>query len=50
MTNANPDGDITNSTLEMTAEVLGWLVLEAIVPTRHEYVYVCSDNSVTIAW
>ena len=29
----NPTGDITNSDLEMAAEVLGWLVLEAVVKT-----------------
>ena len=50
VTGANPKGDITNSDLEMAAEVLGWLVLEAIVPTRHEHVGVCSDNSATVAW
>ena len=31
VTFANPSGDITNSDLEMAAEVLGWLVLEAVV-------------------
>ncbi|KAL7555176.1 hypothetical protein ACHAWF_018791 [Thalassiosira exigua] len=34
----NPDGDITNSDLEMAAKVLGWLVLEANAPTRHAHV------------
>ena len=29
----NPTGDITISDLEMVAEVLGWLVLEAVVST-----------------
>ena len=46
----NPTGDITNSDLEMAAEVLGWLVLEAVVETRHTHVGVCSDNSATVAW
>ncbi|KAL7545534.1 hypothetical protein ACHAWF_008883 [Thalassiosira exigua] len=46
----NPEGDITNSDLEMVAEVLGWLVLEANAPTRHKHVGVCSDNSHTEAW
>ncbi len=46
----NPDRDITNSDLEMGAEVLGWLALEARVPTKHEHVGVCSDNSPTVAW
>ena len=45
VTDANRKGDLTNSDLEMAAEVLGWLVLEAIAPTRHTHVGVCSDNS-----
>ena len=45
-----PTGDITNSDLEMVAEVLGWLVLEAVISTRHTHVGVCSDNSATVAW
>ena len=45
----NPDGTITNSDLEMAAEVLGWLVLEAIVDTRWAHVGACSDNSATVA-
>ena len=31
MASAMPTGDITNSDLEMAAEVLGWLVLEAVI-------------------
>ena len=50
VTFANPDGDITNSDLEMAAELLGWIVLEASVDTRHAHVGVCSDNSATVAW
>ena len=50
VTDKNRDGDITNSDLEMAAEVLGWLVLEAVVDTRHAHVGVCSDNSATVAW
>ena len=46
----NPDGDITNSDLEMAAEILGWLVLEAVVETRRIHVGICSDNSATVAW
>jgi len=33
VTFANPNGDIKNSDLEMAAELLGLLVLEAVVPT-----------------
>ncbi len=50
VTNTNPDGDITNSDLKMEAEVLGWLVLEAVVPTWHAHVGACSENSPTVAW
>ena len=46
----NPNGKITNSDLEMAAELLGWLVLESLVPLRHEHVGLCSDNSATVAW
>ena len=45
----NPTGTITNSDLEMAAELLGWLVLEANVPLRHEHVGLCSDNSATVS-
>ena len=50
VTFANPKGKITNSDLEMAAELLGWLVLEANVPLRHKHVGMCSDNSTTVAW
>ena len=50
VTEDNPDGDITNSDLEMADEVLGFLVLKANVPLRWEHVGVCSDNSATVAW
>ena len=46
----NPGGKITNSDLEMAAELLGWLVLEANVPLRHEHVGLCSDNFATVSW
>ena len=46
----NPEGDITNSDLEMAAEVLGLLVLEANVCLRWIHVGCCSDNSATVAW
>ena len=46
----NPNGTTTNSDLEMAAELLGWLVLEANVPLRHEHVGLCSDNSATVSW
>ena len=46
----NPTRDITNSDLEMSAEVIGWLVLEAVVSTRYIHVGVCSKNSDTVTW
>ena len=46
----NPVGDITISDLEMAAEVLGFLVLEACTPLRWKHVGVCSDNTATVAW
>ncbi len=51
VTEDNPDGDLTNSDLEMCAELLGWLVLETCTTTlRWKHVGVWSDNSPTIAW
>ena len=50
VTLAKPTGDITNSDLEMAAEVLGWLVLEEVVPTRWIHAGVCSENSATVSW
>ncbi|KAL7525054.1 hypothetical protein ACHAWF_002174, partial [Thalassiosira exigua] len=51
VTEDNPEGDITNSDLEMAAEVLGWLVLEGCVPVlRWKHVGVWSDNTPTVAW
>ena len=46
----NPTGDITNSDLEMAAEVLSWLVLEACVPLKWEHAGVCSNIMSTISW
>ena len=46
----NPKGDITNSDLEMAAELLGWLVLEGVVCTRWTHAGCCSDNSATVSW
>ena len=46
----NRNGDITNSDLEMAAEVLGWLVLEAVVSLLWTHVGMWSDNSATVSW
>jgi hypothetical protein len=50
VTDRNPDGDITNSDLEMLGALLGWIVLEAITCVRMAHVGMCSDNSPTVAW
>jgi hypothetical protein len=50
MTWENPKGTVTNSDLEMAAELLGWLVLEGNVPLKHEHMGLCSDNSATVSW
>ena len=49
MTWENPKGTITNSDLEMAAELLGWLVLEGTVPLRHKHAGLCSDNPATVS-
>ena len=49
VTFANPTGDITKSDPEMSAEVLGWLVLEGILPNRWIHAGVCSNNSATVS-
>ena len=50
VTFANPTGNMTNSDLEMAAEVLGWLILEGVVPTRFIHAGVCSDKYATVSW
>ena len=50
VTFANPNGDITNSDLELVAELMGLLILEACVPLRWAHIGVCSDNTPTVAW
>ena len=48
---SNPNGDITNSDLEMAGVLLEWLALERIgVRLRHEHVGVYCDNTPTVAW
>jgi hypothetical protein len=49
---SNPDGDITNSDLEMAGVLLQWLVLEQIATTslEHKHIGIFSDNTPTVAW
>ena len=47
----NPQGDITNSDLEMAALLMHWLVLEQLAPSlKHEHVEAWSDNTPTVSW
>ena len=50
VTQNNPTGDITNSDLEMVAEVLGWLALKVMINMKWLHVGVCSNNLATVAW
>ena len=50
VTFANSTDDITNSDLKMAAEVLVWLVLGGVIPTRWIHAGVFSDNSATVSW
>ena len=50
VTERNPDGDITNSDLEMLDALLGWIVLEAIRCVRLTHVGVYRNNSPTVVW
>ena len=44
----NPTGNIKNYDLEMAAEVLSWLVLEALVSTQYIHVGLYSDSLSTV--
>ena len=46
-----PIGTQSGLDLEITALLLGWIVLEVTeVPLRHRYVHMSSDNTPTVAW
>ena len=47
----NRQGDITNSDLELAGILLGWIVLEAIMPQiKHYQTGMFCDNTPTVAW
>jgi hypothetical protein len=47
---SNPNGDITNSDLEMAAHLMQWLALELTHDVRHQHAAIASDNTATVAW
>ena len=50
-TSANPTGSITMNDLELAGVVLGWLVLEHLVPDlRFKHIGLNCDNSSAVSW
>ena len=50
-TNENPKGKITMNDLELAGVVLGWLVLEKLVPDlRFKHVGMNCDNTTAVSW
>ena len=50
-TSDNPEGKITMNDLELAGVVLGWLVLEKLVPNlRFKHVGMNCDNTTAVAW
>ena len=50
-TSENPKGSITMNDLELAGVILGWLVLEKLVPDlRFKHVGMNCDNSTAVAW
>jgi hypothetical protein len=47
---ANPTGDLTINDLEMAGLLLQYLVLEHLVPLKHEHVAAWCDNTSTVSW
>ena len=51
VSDANPDGSITNSDLEMAGLLLLWLVMEEVCPSLEgAHIALFSDNSPTVHW
>jgi hypothetical protein len=48
----NPNGDITNSDLEMAGVLFQWLILEQVAPIKleHANIGIFCDNTPTVAW
>jgi hypothetical protein len=47
---SNPNGDITNSDLEMAGLLTEYLVLEHLVPLQFAHTSAWCDNTPTISW
>ena len=47
---SNPQGDLTINDLEMAGLLLQHLVLEQLVPLKHEHVAAWCDNTSTVSW
>jgi hypothetical protein len=47
---SNPQGDLTINDLEMAGLLLQYLVLEQLVPLKHEHVAAWCDNTSTVSW
>ena len=50
VSDANPDGAITNSDLEMAGLLMLWLVMEEVCDVENAHVALFSDNSPTVHW
>ena len=47
----NPKGDITINDLELSGQVLHWMVLEHLqVPLRHTHIVIFCDNTSAVVW
>ena len=50
VSDANPNGEITNSDLEMAGLLMLWLVMEEVCEVKNAHVALFSDNSPTVHW
>ena len=52
VSDSNPDGDLTNSDLEMAGHLIQWLILEHHAPQslEHAHIGIFCDNTPTVAW
>jgi hypothetical protein len=50
VSNSNPDGNLTNSDLEMAAALLHYMVLQQVTNMRHKRAGTFSDNTPTVSW
>jgi hypothetical protein len=50
VSSSNPTGDLTINDLEMAGLLLQYLVLELLVPLKHQHVAAWCDNTSTVSW